>query len=73
MQKCWDVDPSKKPTMGELWNFAYKKSKKRTSLIERFFKLFDFSNDNNIISGSGGVVHHNKYTKRIHCHITRVV
>ena len=22
MKKCWDVDPSKRPTIGELWNFA---------------------------------------------------
>ena len=51
MQKCWDVDPSKRPTIGELWDFADNKlkeiinnsnegsSKKGTSLIKRLFKL----------------------------------
>src|SRR5437763_5232710 len=27
MQKCWDMDPSKRPTMEELWNFSRDKSK----------------------------------------------
>ena len=27
MQKCWDVDPSKRPTIKELWDFAKNKSK----------------------------------------------
>src|SRR5439155_8604260 len=27
MQKCWDVDPSKRPTIRELWVFADKKLK----------------------------------------------
>src|SRR5437763_14545021 len=27
MQKCWDVDPSKRPTMRELFVFSYEKSK----------------------------------------------
>src|SRR5437588_12334758 len=27
MQKCWDVDPSKRPTIEELLVFAYEKSK----------------------------------------------
>ena len=27
MQKCWDADPSKRPTIGELWNFADDKLK----------------------------------------------
>src|SRR5207253_2385303 len=25
MQKCWDVDPSKRPTIKELWDFAKNK------------------------------------------------
>ena len=25
MQKCWDVDPSKRPTIGELWDFSFSK------------------------------------------------
>src|SRR5437588_12610156 len=25
MQKCWDADPSKRPTIWELWNFAHNK------------------------------------------------
>src|SRR5215213_9510294 len=27
MQRCWDVDPSKRPTIGELWRFAINKDK----------------------------------------------
>ena len=27
MQKCWDTDPSKRPTMEDLWDFAKNKSK----------------------------------------------
>src|SRR4051812_33385707 len=27
MQKCWDVDPLKRPTMKELWDFVDKKLK----------------------------------------------
>jgi len=27
MQRCWDVDPLKRPTMGELWDFADEKSR----------------------------------------------
>jgi len=27
MQKCWDVDPSKRPTIGELFKFAKNKLK----------------------------------------------
>ena len=27
MQRCWDVDPSKRPTSLELWGFAYNKDK----------------------------------------------
>ena len=25
MQRCWDMDPAKRPTIGELWNFAKNK------------------------------------------------
>ena len=55
MQKCWDVDPSKRPTIGELWGFAsnklkeiYKnenlksdteKEKDTTSLFKKLFKF----------------------------------
>src|SRR5207248_11383604 len=49
MKKCWDVDPSKRPTIRELWIFADKKlkeannnsdgGKKSTSLFKRLFKL----------------------------------
>src|SRR4051794_4970310 len=44
MQKCWDVDPSKRPTSRELLIFAYGKNN----------KVFKNNNDNsnNIISGS---------------------
>ena len=48
MQKCWDVDPSKRPTMKELWDFADEKLKETNNNN-------DSSNNNytNIISGSG--------------------
>ena len=51
MQKCWDMDPSKRPTMEELLDFADNKlkeinnnssegsSKKGTNLFKRLFKL----------------------------------
>ena len=68
MQKCWDVDPSKRPTIGELWDFAYEKSKeinnnsgggkKSTSLIKRLFKLSKTKKNeldfNSNINSSGG-------------------
>src|SRR6185369_18041748 len=51
MQRCWDVDPSKRPTSKELRIFAYNKEKeihenesltnkslKHNSLIKRLFK-----------------------------------
>ena len=66
MQKCWDVDPSKRPTIGELWDFAYEKSKeinnnsgggkKSTSLIKRLFNLFGNEEHEINISGGGGGV-----------------
>ena len=27
MKKCWDADPSKRPTIRELWKFTYDKLK----------------------------------------------
>ena len=49
MQKCWDVNPSKRPTIGELRDFSKNKlketinssnsssdGKKRTGLIEDY-------------------------------------
>src|SRR3989440_10994894 len=56
MQKCWDVDPSKRPTIDELWDFADNKleeiykgkinssnNEKEKDAISLFKKLFKFS------------------------------
>src|SRR5437588_7873841 len=55
MQKCWDTDPSKRPTIKELWDFAHNKLKeiyknenlksdtKKEKDISLFKKLFKFS------------------------------
>src|SRR6266540_4520222 len=47
MQKCWDADSSKRPTIGELLIFAHNKLK------EIYEGKIDFNNNNsNINSGS---------------------
>ncbi len=43
MQKCWDADPSKRPTIGELWDLADNK-------LEEIYK--NDSNNNDIDSSS---------------------
>src|SRR5207248_1587799 len=43
MQKCWDVDPSKRPTIREVWRFAHNKLK------EIHEGRIDFNNNNNNI------------------------
>ena len=47
MQKCWDVDPLKRPTIEELFNFAKNK-------LDEFYKNQD-SDDNNIGDNSNSV------------------
>src|SRR5205085_1730116 len=51
MQKCWDADPSKRPTIKELWKFSrnklkeiYKNEKNQKDVID--------SNDNSNISSN---------------------
>ena len=52
MQKCWDVDPSKRPTIEELWVFVDKK-------LRETINNSSGSNNNNYInissSGSGSI------------------
>ena len=43
MKKCWDVDPSKRPTIGELLDFAY------DFLLTKVYIVEDSSNDEIII------------------------
>src|SRR5947199_9793672 len=40
MQKCWDADPSKRPTILELWKFADNK-------LEEIYKNENLKNDTN--------------------------
>src|SRR6266511_2192578 len=42
MRKCWDIDPSKRPTIEELWQFVHNKLK------EIYEDKIDFDNDSNI-------------------------
>ena len=42
MQRCWDVDPSKRPTIGELWGFA------RNKLKEIYEGKIDSNNNSNV-------------------------
>ena len=44
MQRCWDVDPSKRPTSGELFDFAENK-------LEEIFKNNNDSDGNSTSSG----------------------
>ena len=46
MQKCWDADPSKRPTIREIWIFAENKLK------EIYEGIIDSNNSSNISSGS---------------------
>ena len=47
MQKCWDIDPSKRPTIGEIWDFAENKLK------EIYEGRIDSNNNSNISNSSG--------------------
>src|SRR5947208_13154365 len=49
MQKCWNVDPSKRPTIGELWKFADNKSKE---IYENKDSETNFNDNNNNSSNS---------------------
>ena len=49
MQKCWDVDPSKRPTIKELWKFAENKLK----------EIYKNQDDNNNNSDIGDVSNNN--------------
>jgi len=49
MQKCWDVDPSKRPTIGELRKFAKDKSKE---IYENKDSETNFNENNNNSSDS---------------------
>src|SRR6185369_6693436 len=49
MQKCWDADPSKRPTIGELLYFAYNKFEK----IHKNGDLETDSNNNSNIDNDG--------------------
>src|SRR6266508_653377 len=46
MQKCWDVDPSKRPTIDVIWDFADNKLK------EIYDGRIDFNNNINVSDGS---------------------
>ena len=60
MQKCWDADPSKRPTIRELLDFAHNK------LEEIYEGKIDFSdNDNNNIS-SGSNSSSNSPQQQVH-------
>ena len=49
MQKCWDVDPSKRPTIYELWKFSDNKLK------DTYNNQDSDNNDNNDIGGSSNI------------------
>src|SRR5207244_11501567 len=54
-KKCCDMDPLKRPTIGELWRFANKKFKESNnsgSLIKRLFKFSNISNSSGSSSSS---------------------
>ena len=67
MQRCWDVDPSKRPTSSELWKFSENKhdeirdnkslknnSSKNNSLIKRLFKFSKIKKHEIDFDGAGG-------------------
>ena len=59
MQKCWDADPSKRPTIREVWRFAENKLK------EIYEGRIDSNNNNsNISSGSSSSSSPQAYTKK---------
>src|SRR6185369_2521901 len=47
MQKCWDIDPSKRPTIKELYDFAHDYSTKIYKIEDLNNKTMSNSNDNN--------------------------
>jgi serine/threonine protein kinase len=82
MQKCWDTDPSKRPTIGELWDFSSDKLKEiyetesennnnnnnnnNTSLINENDFNNDYSNNNSGNSGSNSQQEHKSHPLAYH-------
>ena len=56
MQKCWDVDPSKRPTIEELVEFAYNKL---DEIYKREKHAIDFNQDDNSNSDIGDASNNN--------------
>ena len=77
MQKCWDTDPSKRPTIDELWDFSFNKLKEiyetesennnnnNTSLINEIGFNNDY-NSNNDNSGSNSQQEHKSHPLAYH-------
>ena len=70
MQKCWDVDPSKRLTIREILRFADNKLK------EIYEGTIDSNNNTNISSNSGGSSSHSPQVCRKHSsayHTSRIL
>ena len=62
MQKCWDMGPSKRPTIRELWRFSNKKLK------EIYEGRIDSNNNINVSSSSGSSSSHSPQVHKKHPH-----
>src|SRR5437764_11227580 len=60
MQKCWDMGPSKRPTIRELWRFSNKKLK------EIYEGRIDSNNNINVSSSSGSSSSHSPQIHKKH-------
>ena len=64
MEKCWDADSSKRPTIKEIWDFADDKLK------EIYEGKIDSNNNNDVSSGSSSSSHssqaHEKHPSAYH-------